>query len=95
MRQLILCKGRSVKERLSSFSSMDANHSLILNIIGALKNLVAYILGMFESEVAIDLNSMYYPTNVNTICDNDCKCKQGRARLPCSGINNVRAIVAE
>ena len=73
---------------------MDANHSLILNIIGALKNLVAYILGMFESEVAIHLNSMH-PINVNMICDNDCKCKQGRARLPCSGINNVRAIVAE
>ena len=68
----------------------------ILNIIGpsALDHLVAYILGMFESEVVIDLDSMY-PMNVNTICDNDCKCKQWRARLPCSGINNVRAIVAE
>ena len=28
MRQLILCKGRSDKGRLSSFYSMDANHSI-------------------------------------------------------------------
>ena len=63
-------------------------------VIGALIHLVAFILGMFETEGAIDLDSID-PMNVNTICDNDCKCKQWRARLPCSGINNVRAIVAE
>ena len=67
---------------------------MITNLRIDLFETLFHTVGMFESEVAIDLDSID-PINVNTICDNDCKCKQGRARLPCSGINNVRAIVAE
>ena len=67
---------------------------MITNLRIDLFETLFHIVGMFESEVVIDLDSMY-SMNVNTICDNDCKCKQWRARLPCSGINNVRAIVAE
>ena len=67
---------------------------MITNLRIDLFETLFHTVGMFESEVVIDLDSMY-PMNVNTICDNDCKCKQWRARLPCSGINNVRAIVAE
>ena len=67
---------------------------MITNLRIDLFETLFHTVGMFESEVVIDLDSMY-SMNVNTICDNDCKCKQGRARLPCSGINNVRAIVAE